>query len=76
MFFLVTFLSNFQTFFQKNSLPPQKQQQIKTVNVMQLHGCRNHFFVAKPLHGNLVDWRYLASMQGLPRKIIKKEADS
>ena len=41
---------------------------------MQLHGCWDHFFVAKPLHGNPVDWRYFASMQGFPRKIIEKEA--
>ena len=41
---------------------------------MQLHGCWVCFFVAKPLHGNPVDWRYFASMQEFPRKIIKKEA--
>ena len=43
---------------------------------MQLHGCRDHFFVVKPLHGNPVDWHYFASMQEFPRKIIKKEADN
>ena len=41
---------------------------------MQVHGCRGYFPIAKTLHGNTVDWRYFASMQEFPRKIIKKEA--
>ena len=55
-------------------LPPQKRQQIKTVNVMQLHGRRERNFIAKPLQRNPVDWRYFATMQEFPRKITKKEA--
>ena len=41
---------------------------------MQDHGCRGCFPLAKTLHGNPDDWRYFASMQEFPRKIVKKEA--
>ena len=44
-YFFQTSKPFFQTFklsFKKIVLPPQKQQQIKTVNVMQLHGCREY----------------------------------
>ena len=37
---------------------------------MQVHGCRGYFPLAKTLHGNTVDWRYFASMQEFPRKIL------
>ena len=35
-----------------------------------------HGWPAKSLQRYAVDWRYFASMQGLPRKIIMKEGDN
>ena len=43
---------------------------------MQVHGCRGYFPITKPLQRNPVDWRYFASMQEFPRKILKKEANN
>ena len=68
-FFLVTF----QTFFQINIYPRLKTTtKKKQLNLMQVHGCRGYFPIAKTLHGNTVDWRYFASMQEFPRKNHKE----
>ena len=59
---LKPFFRTFKLSLKKKVLPPQKRHQIKTVNVMQLHGCREyiekfHNETRRSLIG-LSDWSY------------------